>query len=242
MLLSYKYGNWYIQNMIASDEDVDAYLQKCSEDQVFVKIATEGAARGVFKMRRSGGSWYIHDKAMSAKTLREDYGKRNFFLEGQIKQEPILSSYNPDTVNTIRVLTLNNGKQINIVSAAVRFGRKGAFVDNMHAGGLAVSIDIDKGVMEDYGGRRYDYVKYTEHPDSHIKFKDVAIPQWKDIVNLVYRALSVLPQYRSVGFDIVTTDNGPLILEINTGAGMDLAQVGKKYGIAQSFEEYSLHK
>ena len=172
--------------------------------------------------------WTVEGEVIGSVALRQRYGKVSFFLERQLKQEKILSSYNPDTVNTVRVLTLNERGDIKIVSAAVRFGRKGAFVDNMHAGGLAVSVDVETGRMGAYGGRRFDKAMYFEHPDSHITFGSKEVPQWKEIKRLVQRTLTVLPQYRSVGFDIVTTDNGPLILEINTGAGMDLAQVGKE--------------
>ena len=107
----------------------------------------------------------------------------------------------------------------------------------MHAGGLGVSINVETGCLGEYGGRRFDPISYSSHPDSGLTFKNVQVPQWEDIKNLVYRTLSFLPQYRSLGFDIVTSPDGPIILEINIGAGMDLAQVGKEYGIAHCFDE-----
>jgi glutathione synthase/RimK-type ligase-like ATP-grasp enzyme len=152
-----------------------------------------------------------------------------------LSQESVLRNFNPDTINTIRVLTKNVGGNIQIVSAAVRFGRRGQFVDNMHAGGLAASVDVETGKINSHAGRRFDPIKYVEHPDSHLTFEGVQIPQWQEIKQLVFHTLTLLPPYFSVGFDIVTTDNGPLVLEINTGAGMDLAQVGKDWGIADAF-------
>lgn len=238
MLMVYKNNHWFIRGELVTNEDINRTLQIYNEDRIFVKLASAGAATGVFVMKRVNGNWTIDGKVVSAERLVENYGKSSFFLERQLKQEKMLASFNPDTVNTIRILTLNNGKEQKIASAAVRFGRKGSFVDNMHAGGLAVSIDKENGKMGAYGGRRFDSKKYFEHPDSHLKFEGVKIPQWKEINELIYRILAVLPQYRSLGFDIVTTDSGPLVLEINTGAGMDLAQVGKDWGIADEFLEY----
>ena len=46
----------------------------------------------------------------------------------------------------------------------------------------------------------------------------------------------MMPYYKSVGFDIATTNNGPVIVEINTGAGIGLSQMGKKRGLADKFK------
>ena len=53
-----------------------------------------------------------------------------------------MSQFNPDTVNTIRVLTYRD----KVISAAVRFGGKGSFVDNTAKGGVAISIGKDLGI------------------------------------------------------------------------------------------------
>ena len=190
-------------------------------------------------MRHTQGGYELDGEKVSAEFIRRRFEGKNIFIEPSLVQEPVLRGFNPDTVNTVRILTLNdtNGN-ISIVSAAVRFGRKGNFVDNMHAGGLAVSINLETGEMEQYGARRFEPVKYYEHPDSHLKFEGTKIPQWDEIVGIVNKSLAFLPSYRSVGFDIVTTEKGPLVLEINTGAGMDLAQVGKERGIADAFDKY----
>ncbi len=83
--------------------------------------------------------------------------------------------------------------------------------------------------------REYDLTRYTEHPDSHLKFENVLVTQWFDVKNLVEKTLKYLPYYNSVGFDVATTINGPVIIEINTGAGIYLSQMGKDRGLKDSF-------
>ena len=242
MLLVYRNNTFFIENRIVKDEEVDKMLGETIDERLFVKLSTEGAARGVFIMKRTFEGYMLDGNKVSASLFRQRFIGKSMFIEPSLKQESFLHTFNPDTVNTVRVLTLNdiNGN-IKIISAAVRFGRKGGFVDNMHAGGLAVSINLNTGCMESYGARRHEPTKYYEHPDSHIKFEGCKVPQWDEIRSLVIRTLTYLPPYRSVGFDIVTTENGPLVLEINTGAGMDLAQVGKEKGIADAFSKYAKH-
>ncbi len=235
MILIYKNQHFIKDNVILNEERVNELLKSHEGEKIYVKLPSAGAARGVFVMIRENGVWLMDGKEVNATMLKERFGSNDMFMESGLLQEPVLRKFNPDTINTIRILTKNKDAKIDIVSAAVRFGRKGQYVDNMHAGGLAASVNIETGKIESYAGRRFDPTKYEEHPDSHLRFEGVQIPQWDEIKQLVYKALLLLPPYFSVGFDIVTTEKGPLILEINTGAGMDLAQVGKGWGIADSF-------
>lgn len=114
-------------------------------------------------------------------------------------------------------------------------GRKRSFVDNAAQGGMVVNIDIDTGRLSDFGLREYDATKYYEHPDSHKSFKGVTISQWGEIQSLVQRTCQLLPYYNSVGYDIVCTAQGPIILEINTGASVCISQMGREWGIADAF-------
>ena len=94
---------------------------------------------------------------------------------------------------------------------------------------------MEKGRIEEYGLKEYDLTKYYEHPDTKIKFKDYEVPMWSAIKELVEKTIKTLPYYNSVGFDVATTNNGPVIIEINTGTGVYASQMGKKFGIADKF-------
>ena len=221
-------------NAILSDEQVDGIIRSVTDERIFVKRFTGGAASGVSIFRRKGNGFVDSDgEQVSASMIRNKYANQDFFFEKQIRQEHTLRQFNPDTVNTIRVLTFKGS----VISAAIRFGGKGSFVDNTAKGGVAVSLDIETGKIGDFGMREYDITHYYEHPDSHIKFKDVAVPLWPEVKRLVEKTSSYLPYYSSVGFDIATTDEGPVIIEINTGAGIYLSQMGKEYGLRRFFRE-----
>ncbi len=76
-----------------------------------------------------------------------------------------------------------------------------------------------------------------EHPDSHLKFDGTFVTQWSEVKSIVERTLKYLPYFKSVGFDVATTNDGPVIIEINTGAGVYLSQMGKEYGLRKSFRK-----
>lgn len=220
---------------LLSNQEVDAILNDIDDDRIFVKRFTGGAASGVSIFTRKSKGIYVDsdNQQVNAQMIREKYKGQDFFFEKQLIQEPVLSQFNPDTVNTIRVMTYKD----KVISAAVRFGGKGSFVDNTAKGGVAVSLDIDTGMLQTYGLREYDLTHYTEHPGSHLPFKDTFVTQWAGAKTLVERTLKYLPYYNSVGFDVATTVNGPVIIEINTGAGIYLSQMGKDYGLANEFKK-----
>ena len=230
---TFRNGEFRKGDRLLLDQEVDTILSEIDDELIFVKRFTEGAASGVSIFRRVSKGVYVDAdcQTVNAMMIREKYRGQDFFFEKQLIQEPVLSKFNPDTVNTIRVLTYKD----KVISAAVRFGGKGAFVDNTAKGGVAVSLDIDTGILQSYGLREYDLNHYSEHPGSHLQFKDTFVTQWADAKALVERTLKYLPYFNSVGFDVATTVNGPVIIEINTGAGIYLSQMGKDYGLADKF-------
>ena len=123
-----------------------------------------------------------------------------------------------------------------VVSCSIRVGRKGSYVDNAAKGGIVLSLDMRTGRIEEYGLREYDLTKYYEHPDTKVVFKDYLVPQWPAVRQLVEKTVKLLPYYNSVGFDVASTEDGPVIIEINTGTGVYASQMGKKVGIANQFK------
>jgi len=215
-----------------TDQEVDGIISSINDSRIFIKKYMGGAGSGVtVAVRKDNGFYTIEGVRLSATMIRDTYQDSNYIFEKQIIQEKILNQFNPDTVNTIRILTYKNKP----ISAAIRFGGKGDFCDNISKGGVAVNIDLETGELGEYGMRMYDIKKYYVHPDSHIAFHGVSVPKWRTVLDVVYKTLEVMPYYNSVGFDIAVTDNGPVIIEINTGAGINLSQMGKKKGLAEFF-------
>lgn len=219
---------------LMTDTEIDSIISNINDERIFVKRFTGGAASGVSIFTRKEKGVYLDSEndIVSAAMIRKKYAGQDFLFEKQLIQEPVLGKFNPDTVNTIRVMTFKD----KVISAAVRFGCKGSFVDNTAKGGVAVSLDIESGMLESYGMREYDLKHYTEHPDSFIKFENTIVTQWQAVKRLVEKTLKFLPYYQSVGFDVATTNEGPVIIEINTGAGIYLSQMGKEYGLRDKFK------
>lgn len=140
-------------------------------------------------------------------------------LQSGIIQHPIMASLNPSSVNTIRILThITKNGEVKIRSVVVRMGRNGTYVDNASSGGVTIGVS-DNGQLKDTG---YDVkgISYTEHPDTHVRFNSITIPNYHNILETVSRECWKLPQFRMLSWDIAIDEDGePILIEVNMYSG-----------------------
>ena len=129
-------------------------------------------------------------------TNNEELGKftekwrgNKFIVQKTVRQHKELSAINPLAVNTIRMVTVYDGKNIKVLSAALRCGSKASgFVDNFSNGGGAVLID-ENGRLEKYGLRFKGVPTCTEcHPDTGFRFAGYQVPYYDEAVALAKKA------------------------------------------------------
>lgn len=167
---------------------------------------------------------------------KEEFNSRinslsNYIVSPYIKQARYSEEIFPRTVNTIRIITMISpgDKMPFIAAAAHRFGTEKSFpVDNCNAGGLTANINITTGKLS---GAVFTYFDGNElkwmdnHPDTGSPIKDVVIPGWDKISGDILSAASKIPHLKYIGWDIVVTNDGFIILEGNNGPDIKLHQV-----------------
>ena len=121
-------------------------------------------------------------------------------------------------MNTIRAVTIQ-GKSgaISVFSAFLRLGANAnTFVDNRAMGGFGVGIDLKTGRLMRYGFPHDSFgVKTETHPLSGIVFEGYQIPWWPETLELIQNAHRQFYELQSIGWDVVITENGPILLEGN---------------------------
>ncbi|MFB8147190.1 sugar-transfer associated ATP-grasp domain-containing protein [Microbacterium sp. NPDC056003] len=138
-------------------------------------------------------------------------------MEEVIQQHPDLAAVCPGTVNTTRVTAFFDGEQTHILAMAQKFGR-GAVSDQMTFGGFYTMLDEDGHAV----GPGYDSHAHVheKHPDSGFVIADFQLPMIDEVKAFVDRVARVVPQVQYVGWDIVVTPDGPVLVEGNWGAGV----------------------
>ena len=145
----------------------------------------------------------------------EKLSNTDCILQEPVKQHFEMNRLNPNSVNTIRIVTVKMDKPV-LLFALLRVGTKDSKeCDNTSQGGIAVGIKAD-GYLTEYGFQKPQYGgRVYKHPDTGVVFKDFSIPYFEEAVQLACKAHGLLYHIRSIGWDIAITDNGPVIIEGN---------------------------
>lgn len=197
--------------------------------KIIIKPATgTNSGRGVeLFIKDKTGIWQSHETGITLTTEYLESLPDDIIIQECIKQHPFMDQFNPTSVNTIRIATYRSVKdnKVHILSAVIRMGASGAFVDNLHMGGHMVKINED-GTLADYC-----IDQYAERAESHngIDFSKsvLKVPGWDDIVDFAKRNASRLHHTRLVQHDIMIDQYGkPRYIEFNTvGFSMWIAQM-----------------
>jgi hypothetical protein len=155
--------------------------------------------------------------------------ERLTLVERCIEQAEFWRALFPDTLNTVRVLTLwPVGGSPFIARACQRIGAAGTIpCDNASAGGISAEIELDTGRMGP-GRRRRDAMveTFTDHPDSGARIDGASLPHWGTICATALRAAASMPMNTYVGWDIFVDRTERVVIgEASGSTGTGIYQV-----------------
>ena len=209
---------------ILTDEDYPQFLSFIDRHPVFVvKPLGLSLSMGV---RKIDADQYSDKKALFNELLhvadefRGDYSieKSDFngaVLEELIVQEKQFGAIHPDSVNAVRITTIRKGGGIMMFYPWIKVGFNHSFVASAGQGGFNAGIDQNTGQVNT-DGYMEDGKTLAVHPDSGIAFKSLVMPEWQAAVEMTKEISLNLPSsINYVGWDLVYTDKGWLIMEGN---------------------------
>ena len=159
-------------------------------------------------------------------------------FQEKLEQHPEINRLNAESVNTLRIVTINDKKSIRVFSSVIRIGTKQTgSVDNWAKGGYAVGVN-DDGTLKKYGFKKPGYwSKSSEHQDSKVVFEGFQIPFYKEACELCIKAHSLFYTLGSIGWDVAITKDGPVLIEGNENFEISLIQVGNG-GLKKQWDEH----
>ena len=185
--------------------DLENFLQE--QNRVVLKRSKGQVGRDVFVMDTSH---------MNLDGILVKMRKHNFdLLEEYIVQHPSLMQLSPSGLNTVRIITQFHQGKIIILAARLRISVNSS-VDNLAAGNLAASIDLETGKVTDNA----IYSDITKEPESHhpvtgVQIKGFQIPYWHETLQMTKKAALLHVDNRSIGWDLAITSQGPELVEGN---------------------------
>ena len=162
----------------------------------------------------------------------------NYELEEVIKQCKEVSSIYPDSINTVRIVTIVDDAGVpHVICAYFRIGN-GKYVDNFNSGGMVAPVNEETGEVLD---KAIDKKKnlYEHHPATNALIKGFVFPDWEKAIEMVKKASLVVPEMRYIGWDVAFSTKGPVLVEGNEYPGHDIYQLPEHthdhYGIWPKF-------
>ena len=144
--------------------------------------------------------------------------KGSYIVEEYHKQTGWLHKVNPSSLNTIRVATISINGKTDVIFSYLRVGVEGAFVDNIHSGGIRFPIDRHTGKV--FKGMNYQIHDVEKHPDSGVNLYGETIPKWDEIIELCKKAHDLAPDsLHLVGWDVCLDEDDISLIEGNGGPG-----------------------
>ena len=213
------YGKLIIdgKEFIGEEEIIDN-LKKLANlhNSIFIKPTDGQGGAGAIKINKG-------DRI----TISSFLDSKKYIVEKTLVQHEELNKINPNSINTLRVVTFRIDDKIIIPNCIFRMGTGTSHVDNASSGGIFVSYDIINNKLGDtsYQFFRNGAKSYTKHPDSKFVFKDAQLPFNKEVKELVTNAAESFKEIASIGWDVGFTEDGPVIVEGNDKPHLVMMQI-----------------
>lgn len=202
---------------VPQEEKYQEFLDFLDKHEVFMSKPYDGLGGADIKKEYTKD---ITDK----KEYFENAIKNRIFLEELVVQHPEMNKLCDKSVNTMRIMTFNDNGKSRIIWMGLRVGNGINSIDNFHAQGMAVNIDINTGKLVGNAIDK-DLNEYSEHPLTHVKFDGFQIPCFEEAKKMVLEASLRSDKILVVGWDVAISKDGPVIIEGNRRPGFDIVQV-----------------
>ena len=147
---------------------------------------------------KGAGAFRLDAATVEAKVsdLHRAVSAMDYLFQEAVRQHEGMSVLYPRSLNTLRVLIGKpEGAAATPLSVTVRMGSGGRPVDNAHAGGIFVGIDLESGRLKRYGHQLYFFGggRFERRANTGVEFDGYPVPLYEDVIDVVTRAHEWLP-------------------------------------------------
>ena len=221
---------------IAKDSNVLLNLLK-AEKVLALKPLKGSGGFGFIRLEYIDGAILSNGKVLSV----SDYGALTSKLNGYLVSEycfqhSSLADIWPKSECTLRIVTarisdmFGGGVCKTFISYARIGTERSGSTSNLSQGGVAVPIDFETGI---FGDNIYRYKKFDpdncfiheSHPDTKMVLRGKKLPNWDMVKSFIDDFTNYVSSLEYFGFDVIITEDGFKICEINSHPVLDIEQV-----------------
>lgn len=244
-------------------KDKDFLWNLLNKEKVLAMKPNSGTSGGLgfIKLELREDGLYENNKQITMSRFEEIRdAMRNYIITSYCYQHQELAKVWPDSECTLRVIMCKDTAQdryapttwSNVVSFA-RFGSElSGGASNLSAGGVGVGFDFETGKFKPVGVRYRRFCEdgnweITQHPDTNIVWDGFCLPNWEYVKGKIMDVCQHMSSLDYLGLDIIITEDGLKLCEINSHAALDYSQVLsgaalRKESVKSFFERKGLRK
>ncbi len=194
---------------------------------------------GFIKLELKNGELYENNKPIEMSRFIEIRDSmRNYIITEYCHQHSELAKIWPDSECTLRVIMAKNPKKDLYSKAtwscAISFARFGTSLNggasNLSSGGIGIGFDFETGKYDSFAVRYRRFCcdgnwLLSKHPDTNVVWNGNSLPNWSFVREQILHVCDHISSLDYVGLDVIITQDGMKLCEINSHPAMDYAQV-----------------
>lgn len=229
-------GSTIENESLRNSKDLQDLISKYKLHSFVIKHIGSGVGNNVYVIERvieENGTTMLIDitgRKFDVNEFDSLLQKKSGRLQGYLVEERVdthkeLKKLAGDGLTSIRINTLidSSGKS-NVQLSFLRLGMPKKATDHSANGGIMVPIDSLTGELKkalDFSNQKW----LSNHPLTGSKLEGEVIPNWNKVVSIANNAAEKCTGLRWVGWDVVLTNEGPVILEGNVGVNVSIYQL-----------------
>lgn len=158
-------------------------------------------------------------------------GETNYIIQ-QLQKNHKFFDQKTKSLATIRICILLTDNGVKIPFAILKLPADDQLADSFwRPGNIACNLNPLNGeILSVRTKNKFETVDHITHPGTKINLIGDIIPMWDKIINLVHSCAPIFQPVKYQSMDIAVTEQGPVLIEINTGGGFDLPQLASGEG------------
>lgn len=232
-----KFGAWCNKSYVFTKDEINQFnhfLQTKVGRKIVFKDpnSTAGKSIKIVSVTKKENLIFIGNQNANDFLNQEFALKHSIYCEDFIEQHHAIQAISPSGVNTIRIISMvTKEKTVDILAALFRISVN-CPIDNYSVGNLAAEIDPITGIVSKGGIRKRsacdDYHDF--HPVTKMPIRGFEIPFWDETIVMIKEAALIVPEVRTIGWDVAITNTGPILIEGNSQWNKDTFQIPAGYG------------
>jgi len=174
----------------------------------------------------------------TAQTMAEGAG---YIIQPRLRPDAEIEAKFGPRLWSVRLLVFMRPDGPHIHRAVAKIATGGNPADNYwRFGNMLGAIDLSSGrIVGVVRGTGAEMTRDEPHPDTGLPVIGFGLPHWTTLCDVAREAATVFPGIRTQSWDIAVTDQGPVLLEVNFGGDLNLAQLAEGKGVLDS--DYRAH-